>query len=140
MLARIWRKRNTPPLLVGLQACTTILEICCAQPQPARRHNMVRFFSTAFIAGTPRCCYGDPGYPGRSAYILSSTGKGFVSSWDRLNRCHLISMYSQPPSTHSRPCHLTRHAASANLGGKGCLLYTSPSPRDLSTSRMPSSA
>ena len=27
----------------------------------------------------------------------------------------------------------------ANMG-KGCLLYTSPSPRDLSTSRMPSSA
>ena len=25
-------------------------------------------------------------------------------------------------------------------GEKGCLLYTSPSPRDLSTSRMPSSA
>ena len=25
-------------------------------------------------------------------------------------------------------------------GAKGCLLYTSPSPRDLSTSRMPSSA
>ena len=25
-------------------------------------------------------------------------------------------------------------------GGKVCLLYTSPSPRDLSTSRMPSSA
>ena len=25
-------------------------------------------------------------------------------------------------------------------GSKGCLLYTSPSPRDLSTSRMPSSA
>ena len=24
--------------------------------------------------------------------------------------------------------------------GKGCLLYTSPSPRDVSTSRMPSSA
>jgi hypothetical protein len=23
MLARMWRKRNTPPLLVGLQACTT---------------------------------------------------------------------------------------------------------------------
>ena len=28
----------------------------------------------------------------------------------------------------------------SNIGGKGCLLYTSPSPRDLSTSRMPSSA
>lgn len=24
---------------------------------------------------------------------------------------------SQPPSTHGRPCHLTRHAASANQGG-----------------------
>ena len=27
-----------------------------------------------------------------------------------------------------------------NLAMNGCLLYTSPSPRDLSTSRMPSSA
>jgi hypothetical protein len=27
MLVRIWRKRNTPPLLVALQACTTTLEI-----------------------------------------------------------------------------------------------------------------
>jgi hypothetical protein len=27
MLARMWKKRNTPPLLVGLQACTTTLEI-----------------------------------------------------------------------------------------------------------------
>ena len=26
------------------------------------------------------------------------------------------------------------------MGTEGCLLYTSPSPRDLSTSRMPSSA
>jgi hypothetical protein len=27
MLARLWRKRNTPPLLVGLQAGTTTLDI-----------------------------------------------------------------------------------------------------------------
>ena len=27
MLARMWRKRNTPPLLVGLKAGTTTLEI-----------------------------------------------------------------------------------------------------------------
>jgi hypothetical protein len=33
MLVRIWRKRNTPPLLVGLQACTTTLEISLAVPQ-----------------------------------------------------------------------------------------------------------
>ena len=32
-LVRMWRKRNTPPLLVGLQACTTTLEINLAVPQ-----------------------------------------------------------------------------------------------------------
>ena len=31
-------------------------------------------------------------------------------------------------------------AATRGPGANGCLLYTSPSPRDLSTSRMPSSA
>jgi hypothetical protein len=30
---KMWRKRNTPPLLVGLQACTTTLEISLAVPQ-----------------------------------------------------------------------------------------------------------
>jgi hypothetical protein len=29
----MWRKRNAPPLLVGLQACTTTLEISLAVPQ-----------------------------------------------------------------------------------------------------------
>jgi hypothetical protein len=33
MLARMWRKRNTPPLLVGLQAGTITLEISLAVPQ-----------------------------------------------------------------------------------------------------------
>ena len=33
MLARMWRKRNTPPLLVGMQACTTTLEISLAVSQ-----------------------------------------------------------------------------------------------------------
>jgi hypothetical protein len=28
MLAKMWRKRNTPTLLVGLQGCTTTVEIC----------------------------------------------------------------------------------------------------------------
>jgi hypothetical protein len=32
MLARMWRKRNTPPLLVGLQACTIALEISLEFP------------------------------------------------------------------------------------------------------------
>ena len=33
MLARMWRKRESPPLLVGLQACTTTLEISLAVPE-----------------------------------------------------------------------------------------------------------
>jgi hypothetical protein len=33
MLARMWRKRNTPPLLLGLQACTTTLELSLAVSQ-----------------------------------------------------------------------------------------------------------
>jgi hypothetical protein len=33
MLARMWGKRNTPPVLVGLQACTTTLEISLEVPQ-----------------------------------------------------------------------------------------------------------
>jgi hypothetical protein len=33
MLVRMWRKKNTPPLLVGLQAGTNILEISLAVPQ-----------------------------------------------------------------------------------------------------------
>jgi hypothetical protein len=33
MLVRMWRKRNTPPLLVGLQACTTTLEVSLEVPQ-----------------------------------------------------------------------------------------------------------
>jgi hypothetical protein len=33
MLERIWRKRNTPPLLVGLQTGTTTLEINLDVPQ-----------------------------------------------------------------------------------------------------------
>jgi hypothetical protein len=33
MLGRMWRKRNTPPLLVRLQAGTTTLQIILAVPQ-----------------------------------------------------------------------------------------------------------
>jgi hypothetical protein len=33
MLARMWRKRNTPPFVVGLQVATTTLEISLAVPK-----------------------------------------------------------------------------------------------------------
>jgi hypothetical protein len=36
-----------------------------------------------------------------------------------LNPGPLTLLYSQFPSTHSRPRHLTRHAASANQGSRG---------------------
>jgi hypothetical protein len=67
--------------------------MCCAYLGRQGRHNTVRFFSTAFIAGTPRCCYRNPGNPGRTAYILSSTGEGYVSSWDWSACRHSISMH-----------------------------------------------
>ena len=41
----------------------------------------------------------------------------------------LTLIYSQPPSTHGRPHHLTRHAASANQGSRGM----SPPNMDLFT-------
>jgi hypothetical protein len=37
MLPRMWRKRNTPPLLVILQACTTTLEVSLAVPRKLDR-------------------------------------------------------------------------------------------------------
>jgi hypothetical protein len=66
---------------------------CCAHFVLQGRHNTVGFFLTAFIVGKPRCCYGDPGHPGRTAYIHPSTGEGYVSSWDWLACQHFISMH-----------------------------------------------
>jgi hypothetical protein len=41
MLVRMYRRRNTPPLLVVLQAGTTILEITLAVPQKIE-HKILR--------------------------------------------------------------------------------------------------
>jgi hypothetical protein len=38
MLARMWSKRNTPPLLVRLQVGTATLEISLVVPQPRNIH------------------------------------------------------------------------------------------------------
>ena len=51
---------------------------------------------------------------------------------------HLIAM---APAAINNPQKAFKNSFSWGLGhSSGCLLYTSPSPRDLSTSRMPSSA
>jgi hypothetical protein len=70
-----------------------VILVCCTHLSRQGKHNTVGFFPTAFIAGTPQCCYRDPGHPGRSAYILSSTGKGFVAPWDWSVCQHLICMH-----------------------------------------------
>jgi hypothetical protein len=53
MLASMWRKRNTAPLLMGLQACITTLEISLAVPQKTG-------YST-----TGRSCNTSPGHISR---------------------------------------------------------------------------
>jgi hypothetical protein len=40
MLERMWRERNTPPLLVGLQTGTTTLEINLEVPQKSRNRSL----------------------------------------------------------------------------------------------------
>jgi hypothetical protein len=42
MLVRMWRKRDTPPLLVGLQAGTTTLEISLVVPQKFGHSTTIR--------------------------------------------------------------------------------------------------
>jgi hypothetical protein len=43
MLEKMWRKRNTPILLVGLQTGTTTLEIYLEVPQKIENRNLVIF-------------------------------------------------------------------------------------------------
>jgi hypothetical protein len=47
MLSRMWRKRNTPPLLVELQACTTTLEISLEVPQTTGHSTTSRYSNTS---------------------------------------------------------------------------------------------
>ena len=68
--------------------------------------------------------------------------------WDRAKGLMLESLYK--PDNHLRSCahnqecynelmEIRDHVLNM-IQSMSCLLYTSPSPRDLSTSRMPSSA
>jgi hypothetical protein len=55
MLVRMWGKRNTPPLLVGLQACTTTLEIILAVPQKIGHSTTGGFRNTSPEHISKRC-------------------------------------------------------------------------------------
>ena len=53
--------------------------------------------------------------------------------------CYRANVFRTPPKSHYGS-QIEYYQAGVELLFAGCLLYTSPSPRDLSTSRMPSSA
>jgi len=84
--------------------------------------------------------------------IVPSEFTNFVGSIvDRhfVNRCmqsvdaviHTATLHKPHVITHGRQSFVdTNITGTLNLLEEACLLYTSPSPRDLSTSRMPSSA
>jgi hypothetical protein len=55
MLVRIWRKRNTPPLLVGLQTGTTTLEINLEVPQKIGNGSTLRPSYTT-LGHIPKTC------------------------------------------------------------------------------------
>jgi hypothetical protein len=50
MLAKMWRKRKTPPLLVILQGCTTTLETSLVVPQKIG-HSTTRISSNTSLLG-----------------------------------------------------------------------------------------
>ena len=58
------------------------------------------------------------------------------STLNNLNKKHYSIKILKVPGVFEIPVTISRNINKYN----GCLLYTSPSPRDLSTSRMPSSA
>ena len=67
-------------------------------------------------------------------YIFGYPGGAVLPIYDELKNHksikHILARHEQGAG----------HAAEGYARSSGCLLYTSPSPRDLSTSRMPSSA
>ena len=73
-----------------------------------------------------------------AAYVhITSNNTIEGTQWQSLPDIGDVPLISDASSDiFSRPMDVTRHG----LIYAGCLLYTSPSPRDLSTSRMPSSA
>ena len=70
--------------------------------------------------------------------LSASSGQVNLSINSCINNLSVTAMDNSAPveGNHTSSPHSTAHPAAF----KPCLLYTSPSPRDLSTSRMPSSA
>ena len=74
-----------------------------------------------------------------AAYYGCAVAFIYLSEYRAKVECHGYRWAGEEPG---QVCHVVSHAIKFQtpLQIKTCLLYTSPSPRDLSTSRMPSSA
>ena len=83
-------------------------------------------------------------YPGTEDLVVSVAGPKNGNSITMTNRNWKIVSSDVRKRYGLRSCHLLNDweaiAYSLSSLKEDCLLYTSPSPRDLSTSRMPSSA
>ena len=67
-------------------------------------------------------------------------GAGSQKGTDRLSASDLKNLRGQGHSLQDIVNYADKSYASGAKGGQACLLYTSPSPRDRTRSRMPSSA
>ena len=104
------------------------------------RNNSKREFPNELVEGTRRIIsvtmnYLPEGYNGRE--LLGSDNQAFVSGYARGRDYHKL-MRSRLKKLAEKIKEHSSH--SSRVFVDSCLLYTSPSPRDLSTSRMPSSA
>ena len=70
---------------------------------------------------------------GEGVLEVLQDGFGFLRSTD-------ANYLSGPDDIYVSPSQIKQNSLRTGDTVEGCLLYTSPSPRDLSTSRMPSSA
>ena len=72
---------------------------------------------------------------------LDRTKEEFIGIYDEFSCAEIIGQYLKGATTdNTLELNQREKERIFNLGYYTCLLYTSPSPRDLSTSRMPSSA
>ena len=79
-------------------------------------------------------------YSSSGIYYIASQARdteGKTSAWSDTHEISINTTVSISPQEHARICDATPETRYIY---NPCLLYTSPSPRDLSTSRMPSSA
>ena len=79
----------------------------------------------------------DPHTEYTTGILASQTIKGMIASGKIISEANIIEKQIQPASIDLRLSSVAYRVQASFLP---CLLYTSPSPRDLSTTRMPSFA